>query len=154
MKNTLLTSALALALVGASGTAAAQYYPQQPNMQEIIIQQILNNVIGSRYGTDTRYRTPQEQEIFRAADTNRDGVLSQYEVEAYRARMGYGRYDDRYNDRYNDTRHYGREPRFPVRTLDTNRDGYISRSEFRQFMRMLDRQGYDYFYEDTNTWRR
>lgn len=147
MKNTLLKPALVLALASLSGTAAAQYYPQQPSTQEIILQQILENVIGSRYGTNTRYRSAEEQAIFREADTNRDGILTQYEVDAYRQRMGYDRYGQ---DRYNDRR---RDPVFPVRSLDTNRDGYISRAEMRQFIRMLDRQGYDYFYEDNN-WRR
>ena len=159
----LLKSAIILALAAAAGTASAQTY-RQPSTEEAIIQQILSSVIGTRYGTNTQYRTTSQQEAFRAADTNRDGILTQYEVDAYRARMGYGqynngngydngynngRYDNGYNNgRYNDNRYNRRDPVFAVRSLDTNRDGYISRTEFRQFLRMLDSQGYDYFYQD------
>lgn len=148
---------IALATASAGVGAQQQYYPQAQtqNTGEIIIQQILDHVIGRRYTTDNRYRSAQEQEMFRRADTNRDGYLTQAEVDAYRARMGYGRYGNQpYQDnRYQDNRYgygYRYDPGISVNQVDTNRDGYISKAEAANFVRDLQRYGLDgYYYRST-----
>lgn len=154
ISTTPLKAALLAALLGTAGTAGAQQYGT-PNTAEFVLQQILDQVIGSRYTYNNTYRDARQQELFRRADTNRDGYLTQQEVDAYRARMGYSRYYDRDRDyRHGDRGRYNRG--VPTSQVDTNRDGYISRSEAAEFVRDVQREGLDDYYDrrDRNDWRR
>ena len=154
ISTTPLKAALLAALLGAAGTAGAQQYAT-PNTAEFVLQQVLDQVIGSRYTYNNTYRDARQQELFRRADTNRDGYLTQQEVDAYRARMGYSRYYDRDRDyRYGDRGRYNRG--VPTSQVDRNRDGYISRSEAAEFVRDVQREGLDDYYDrrDRNDWRR
>lgn len=136
-----LKATLFIAMLAASATAAAQTRaPVYDSAGEAVLQQILDQVVGSRYSTDTRWRNSNQQEMFRRADLNRDGYLTRAEVDAYRARMRYDR-DDRYDRRNRNERG------IPVREVDNNGDGYISRNEARQFVRKVQRQGLDDYYD-------
>lgn len=136
-----MRATLLAVMLGAATTAGAQQYVD-PDSPEFVLQQILDQVVGARYGTHQTYRTPQQQELFRRADTNRDGILTRQEINAYRSRMGYAQYYDR-NGRPIRSNDRG----VNVRVVDTNRDGYISRREASEFVRDVQREGLDRYFE-------
>ena len=129
LKTTLAKTTLAAALAFASTGAVAQN-----SAGEQVIYQILQNVLGNPYQNDRRYQNSEYQEAFRRADTNRDGRLTQYEIDAYRARYGGGyRDDNRYDYRYD-------RRGVRVSDIDLNRNGWISDSEQDRFIRMIENQ--------------
>lgn len=138
----LLTTAILLGLATVSTGAAAQnttrYY--EDTQSEVVLQQVLSALVGQPYANNRTYRTREQQEMFRRADTNHDGRLSQSEIDSFRAGMRYARNDGRHNDRY--------DRGIAVSRIDINRDGYISRSEQRDFIRMIDNDR-----DDRNDWR-
>jgi hypothetical protein len=129
----LVLPAILAAALGVSSNASAQDY-RNDDGEEVVVQ-LLQSILGTRYESDRRYRgyTSQQQQAFRQADTNRDGVLTQREIDAYRS--SYYRDRDRYDNRYDYDRRGVR-----VRDVDTNRDGWISRSEQDRFLRMINRR--------------
>lgn len=137
-----IKAALLAALLGTATTAGAQQHVD-PTSAEFVLQQILDQVVGARYDTHQTYRSQQQQELFRRADTNRDGILTRQEINAYRARMGYAQYYDR-DGRFNRRRD---DRGVDVRVVDTNRDGYISRREASEFVRDVQREGLDRYFD-------
>lgn len=129
----LVLPAVLAAVLGVSSTASAQEYYRDDDGQEVVVQ-LLQSIMGTSYESDHRYRgyNRQQQQAFRLADTNRDGVLTQREVDAYRAIY----YRDRGHSRQD--RYDRRGVR--VSDVDTNRDGWISRPEQDRFLRMIGRR--------------
>lgn len=133
MSNPLIKkTVVALALAMCAGAASAQTY-SAPSQSDQLLVQILQSVVGGQYQTNTRYRDREHQEVFRQADTNHDGRLSQREIDVWRDNRYGNRNDDRYDRRG-----------IPVSRIDTNRDGYVSRSEQQAFLRLIDRSDRDW----------